>query len=284
MTCGYCGTHNGEGERRCRRCGRKPGDTLNGEFSLQTDGALAAAVETASVPPQVRAEASETALRRTARPIQASLFHERPASNVIPFEAYAPVEPPPRRPRAAPQKPRRRVAEEQGTLDFLPSQPAQPRTLSTTVEAVIYCEAPVATTLHRGIAAALDWSMVLIGYGLFLGVFQAAGGEFVLTRTNLLIFGGMLPLLGFAYGLMWAIVGGETAGMRWMRLRLTTFDGFRPEPRQRLLRFLGSCLSACTVLGMLWPLADEESLAWQDHISHTFPTPCVLDQQVFRRV
>jgi len=61
--------------------------------------------------------------------------------------------------------------------------------------------------------------------------------------------------------------------MRWTRLRLTTFDGFTPEPRHRLLRMLGSCLSVCSVVGLLWSLVDEEGLAWQDHISGTFPTP-----------
>ena len=71
--------------------------------------------------------------------------------------------------------------------------------------------------------------------------------------------------------------------MHWTHLRLTTFDGFRPELRQRLLRFAGSCLSLCTVVGLLWSLADEESLTWQDHISRTFPTPRELESQVFHR-
>jgi hypothetical protein len=38
---------------------------------------------------------------------------------------------------------------------------------------------------------------------------------------------------------------------------------------------LGSCLSVCTAVGLLWLLVDEESLAWQDHISGTFPTLAV---------
>jgi hypothetical protein len=37
------------------------------------------------------------------------------------------------------------------------------------------------------------------------------------------------------------------------------------------------------MLGLLWSLADEESLAWQDHISRTFPTPTAADTLVFRR-
>jgi uncharacterized RDD family membrane protein YckC len=217
------------------------------------------------------------------------LFQDRPAPNVIPFETYAPAEPRPRRTehtRSDPAKARRAkppVSEAQGSLDFLPAISDQPRTLGTTVEAVIICEAPVATSLHRAIAAALDWSMVLIGYGLFLLAYRLAGGQFVLTKTNLLLFTAALVLVAFTYGLFWAIARTETAGMRWVGLRLITFEGFPPEPHQRLLRFAGSCLSFGTLLGLLWSLADEESLGWQDHISRTFPTPVVAQSQVFCR-
>jgi len=34
--------------------------------------------------------------------------------------------------------------------------------------------------------------------------------------------------------------------------------------------------------GLLWSLADEESLAWHDHISRTFPTPRDSRTLVFR--
>src|SRR4051794_7691714 len=123
MTCGFCGSRNSIEEPRCRKCGRKPGDTLTGDIVLhQTNGQLAM---------QVQVQAVEAPSRRESRrPYQASLFQA--ASNVIPIEAYAPVEPRPRQQRteAAPAKstrnaPRRnsRVPEGQGTLDFLASAP-----------------------------------------------------------------------------------------------------------------------------------------------------------------
>ena len=292
MTCSYCGTRNVDGERRCRRCGRKPDDTLTDALAaVSTDGALATAVHPAAVHPAAQIGPTKPPANPSYA-IQASLFQDKPSSKVIPFEAYAShghvaePEPPRVRYRAADHKPALRKArpagESQGKLDFLPPQPVKPRASSTTGEALLYCDAPVATPLHRAVATALDWAMVLISYGLFLLVFRACGGQFFLNKSNLMVFGGTLLLLGFTYGLVWVIAGSETAGMRWMRLRLTTFDGFRPEPKHRLLRFLGSCLGVCTVLGLLWSLADEESLGMQDHISHTFPTPCVVDQ-VFRR-
>ena len=251
-------------------------------------------VEKAARPaPQIVAHAGGRAAGTAQpRPVQASLFQDRTNPKVIAIADYAP---PPARPKAAPKtatkttaaKPARRarpVPEEQGQLPFLPPQTAKPRTLGTTVDSVIYCEAPVATSLHRLVAAALDWAVVLIAYGTLLAVYHALGGEIVLNKTTAMAFGAMLLVTGFAYGMVWTIAASETAGMHWMGLRLTTFDGFPPEPRQRLLRFFGSCLSACTVLGLLWSLADEESLTWQDHISRTFPTPVALDQQIFRRV
>ena len=300
MTCSYCGSRNSETEHRCRRCGRRPGDTLNGGFTLhRSTGALATKARPAAVAVALAAPVARPVPLDLAHAIQGSLFSERPSANVIPIESFA--APPVVRPAAALKPashprpataatlakpaPRRaaRAPEGQGKLDFLPSAPPKPRTLSTTVEAVIYCEAPVATTLHRAVAAAIDWTMVLIAYGLFLLAFHLCGGEFAITKSTLPIFGAAFLLVAFTYGLYWIVAGTETVGMRWTQLRLITFDGFPPEDRHRIMRFAGACLSRCTGLGLLWSLADEESLAWQDHISRTFPTPYEMESRIFQR-
>jgi uncharacterized RDD family membrane protein YckC len=259
-----------------------------------TDGALATKLQPvgrihiAETPaPEIASEPIVRDAEDLSRAVQRSLFQDR-SSKIVPIQPYPPAATRPRaRAEGSPPRPpgRRisRVPEEQGRLDFLPPAPPKPRTLGTNVEAVIYCEAPVATILHRAVAAALDWSMVLIGYGAFLVLFKLLGGEFTLNKANLMVFGGMLPLIALAYGLIWTIAGTETAGMNWTSLRLTTFDGFPPEPKQRILRFAGSCLSLCTVVGLLWSFVDEESLAWQDHISRTFPTPVELESQIVER-
>jgi uncharacterized RDD family membrane protein YckC len=226
--------------------------------------------------------------------MQISMFQARPQSKVIPFDSFTdpplrgrPTVDPAKLPAAAsrPQSARRdkRPPDEQASLEFLPPVPGKPRTLATTVEAMIFCEEPVATVLHRTIAAAIDWAMVIIAYGLFLLVFHLMGGDFVFTKANRLIFAAVLPLLALLYGSLWAYAAVETPGMRWTHLRLTTFDGFQPERRQRLFRFAGSALSLCTVVGLLWVFADEEHLTWQDHISRTFPTPKKVDSKVFHR-
>jgi len=281
MTCGFCGSRNGDGEHRCRRCGRRPDDTLTGDYTLhRTEGQLAVAMQ-----PQV---ATEPPLRRPniGRAIQVPLFQDR-NSNVIPFESYAPVEPKPKQrstTNSTRRAPRRTVSEDQGTLDFLPPAPPKPRTLGTTVEAVIFCDAPVASRPHRVIAAAVDWSIVTIAYGLFLAVYRLMGCEFALSKGNVALLGGVLPLIGVLYGVMWAWAGVEPIGMQWAKLHLLTFDGFPPDRKQRLMRLAGSTLSVVTgCLGLLWSLVDEESLGWQDHMSRTFPTPVGLDEQVLRR-
>ncbi len=269
----------------------------------RTDGALAAQAE----PTRMWANTSASAHAahsgpvavqgprqpaKPMRPVQGSLFWEKPTGNVIPFESFhtPPSSPARSRTKSATgsksskaNSRRSHVHEGQGELDFLPPIPPKPRTLSTTVEAVIFCEDPVATRVHRAVAAGCDWSLVLLAYGMFLLTYSLCGGEFLLDKSSLLLIGGVLPLLACIYGLTWAIAGYETPGMRWANLRLTTFDGFRPERGQRLMRFLGACLSLCTVVGMLWSLSDEESLAWPDHISGTFPTPRAVDTQVFHR-
>ncbi len=292
MTCSYCGTRNGYGEHRCTRCGRKPEDTLIGGFAMPVvNGALATQLQPVSRMRVMERAQPEQAPREPpnfSHAVQASLFRERATSNLIAMpprvemkprvRAEGPAKPPSQKPtrRAKP------VVEGQGTLDFLPPAPAKPRQLGTTVEAVIYCEAPVATTLHRAVASALDWSMVLLGYGLFLLGYNLLGGQFDLTKSNVTAFGAMFLLIGFTYGLLFAWAGAETPGMRWTQLRLTTFDGFPPDRRQRLVRFGAAGLSRCTQLGLLWSLADEESLAWHDHISRTFPTPHDSRTLVFR--
>jgi uncharacterized RDD family membrane protein YckC len=148
---------------------------------------------------------------------------------------------------------------------------------------VIYCEAPVATPLHRAMAGAVGWSLVLIAYGLFLATYGLSGGAFLMNKTGLMLLGGALPLIAIVYSLVFAVARAESPGMHWTHLTIVTFDGDRPEPRHWFLRLLGSCLSHCTVVGMLWMFADEESLTWQDHISGTFPTPRESNTQVFRR-
>jgi uncharacterized RDD family membrane protein YckC len=142
------------------------------------------------------------------------------------------------------------------------------------LEAVIYCDAPVALPAHRGLAMALDTSMILIALGLFVITFQLAGGAIVLNGQTIPLFAGIAAVFGFFYHFLFCIANGDTPGMCWTGLQLLNFDGHRPDRDQRAYRLVAKCLSVLAAgLGLLWALVDEEKLTWHDHMSRTFPSP-----------
>lgn len=254
----------------------------------RTSGNLATA---AAVAPAL-APIPEPEQTRTVPARQRSLF---PEARVIPFESFAPRQPPqesepethaavsepPARPPA--RRSTHRVNDRQSSLDFLAPAPAAPRRLKTNVEAVIYCDAPVATPRHRAIASALDGGIVLAAFSVFLTVFRFLAGGITLNGRTLPVFVAAFALIAGFYGFVWVLAARETAGMRCAHLRLIDFDGFPPDTRSRIIRYAGSWLSFCTVgTGLLWALVDEESLTWQDHMSRTFPTLRESDSS-FRR-
>jgi uncharacterized RDD family membrane protein YckC len=160
---------------------------------------------------------------------------------------------------------------------------ARARTLKTSVEAQVYCDQPVATPMHRFVAGAIDAALILIGFGLFVIICQAAGGAFGQGRTFWISLTLGFVLVSAFYGLIWAIAGRETAGMRMTDLQLVTFDGFPVDGQTRALRLLATWLSFCSGgIGLIWSLADEEHLTWHDHISKTFPTIREIPQHFVR--
>jgi uncharacterized RDD family membrane protein YckC len=161
----------------------------------------------------------------------------------------------------------------QQSLDFL-NDPFETNPLGTEVEAVIYCDAPVALPMHRIMAAAADASMISIAAGAFLSIFYLSGGPIVFTKASVLLFVGVVGVVAVLYRLLWCLGNGDTPGMQFAGLRLVNFDGRLPDREQRLTRLAGSILSLASAgLGLVWALVDEENLTWHDHISKTFPSP-----------
>ena len=226
-------------------------------------------------------------------PPQPSLFGAELQSKLIPFEslpriAAQPSETAPGiattvvRPISTPTETKhaarpatRRVApaeDPQATLDFLPPLKTTGRTLKTDAEAVIFCDAAVAGPLHRATAAALDLSIITIAFVGVLITFQFLGKPVAIDRITLVMLGGMFGMAALFYGLLFAITGTVTPGMRWAHLRLITFDGFPLDGRNRALRLAGTWISVLSGgIGLLWALLDEENLTWHDHISKSFP-------------
>ena len=238
-------------------------------------GATALAIAVAAAPVRQKTQVADApaapASRRNQVPRQTRLFAELESGKVLPFpSAMKPAEPRPRSRRQSSQS----SSESQAFLDFLPPAPHVPRTLKTSVEAVIYCDAPVATPMHRAAAFAVDFAIVMLAIGAFLLTFHLCGGEF--GKINMYVelgFGGAFAGIVLFYGLLGVLTGAESAGARSAGLRFINFDGSPIDRSERALRFGCACLSFFSAgLGVLWSLADEESLTWHDHMSKTFPT------------
>jgi uncharacterized RDD family membrane protein YckC len=272
MECRYCRALNDEEDHRCGRCGRRlrasaarpapdtyPITTATAPSFMESYQPSAAHdVAATSV------QAAPTAPRVT---YQRALFSEMQRVVRMPQPAGAEPVSAPRSTRRTPRT--RRPVEGQQALDFNAAYQ-----IETPVEAVIYCDAPVALPTHRVMAAALDISMIVMGLGLFLLTFHVAGGEIVLTPQTIPLFGGIAAVLAIFYFFLFCVCDGDTAGMRWTQLRLVNFDGHAPNREQRAYRLIGTCLSLVAAgLGLIWALVDEESLTWHDHISKTFPSP-----------
>ena len=270
------------------------------------DGANALAPQPARVRPTPHPSAHlglDSSVATLAGPVprsgaQTSLFGGEP-QNVIPFAVvrklmtalvppHAPVDLEEtvemRRPIVAPESEQRKAQRKtrtappvenlQTALDFQPISSAQSaRMLKTTVEAVIYCDAPVARPWYRVLAGALDFSLIVVAAAIFAATFHYLGGAVVWSKLTLIFSAVALGGITLLYGLMWTIAGRESAGMRTMQLKLINFDGLPPDSRSRALRLLGTILGFCSGgLGLIWAFLDEENLTWHDHMSKTFPT------------
>jgi uncharacterized RDD family membrane protein YckC len=284
MRCKDCGFANGDDDHRCLRCGRRlSGIVIAAPPEYKTAGYSGANALAAAVVAEPSAEKP---------PLQTALFNGG-SEKVIPFErlqrqatgrlplaqgqpgtrAEAPPKPAPPVARVAVRVQSAPPVIEQTSLDFVPAALSRARKLKTNVEAQVFCDQPVATPTHRFVAAAIDTALILIGFGVLVVTSQLLGGSFGTGKEFWISLGATFVFVTLLYGLIWAIAGRETAGMRFTDLQLITFDGFPLDARSRALRFVATWLSFCSGgLGLVWALADEESLTWQDHISKTFPT------------
>jgi hypothetical protein len=204
---------------------------------------------------------------------QPSLFTSRELPRVVAFETISPgsIEAPPKRSVVSKPRVRRpKVIPGQQTLEFTPTgaRRARPR------EGVIYCDAPVAMPAHRSIAAALDASLIVVGLGIFGLIFQFMGGQIAFNVKTAPVLAAVVAGVVLFYKIFCCLGNGDTVGMKWSHLTLVNFDGQVPDRKQRFCRLASGVLSlAAAGIGLLWALADEETLTWHDHMSKTFPTP-----------
>lgn len=133
---------------------------------------------------------------------------------------------------------------------------------------------PVAELSVRRRAAAVDAICLLSAFAVVLGAFAFFGGRLIASKLDAFVCAAILTLLYTQYFSLFTMMGGATPGMMLTGLRLVSFDGSAPEPRQLIRRCAGYLISGgMALMGFLWSFWDEDHLSWHDHISQTYITP-----------
>lgn len=277
MVCQYCRANNDDENHRCSRCGRRMEDrsssrrpemfpVQNGAVAPVFDQSLRQTNDVATpARPQLVTELAKKADRQDYS-VQGSLFGPQAVGTI--------AQPTPRRSSPPPAPRVRRDRSAQQKLEFERAFPEGARTLPTSVEAAVYCNAPVAMPTHRAIAAALDGAIIVAAIGVFVATFYFAGLEIVFTKETWPVYAGVAVLISLFYRILFCIGNTDTIGAQWAGLRLLNFDGRRPSRKQRFYRTAGTCVSIISSgIGFAWALVDEERLTWHDYISKTFPSP-----------
>jgi len=293
MICSRCAHWNNEDDHRCTKCAARLSDRQV-ESAFYNQGALALQPRMEATPvavmeevaaPQERSEESGPRLPKFRTALQQSLFALRESGKIVSIDGTA--EEAPRQPRKTNSLPNRKrtvtasYLPQQGVLEFVPVATPQARKLATSVDAQIFCEHEVASVSHRLFASLYDLGFISLLVMTFLGLLYWGCDDLasaLADPVSATILAAGSVLIGLLYHSVFLAVRGETPGMRFAGLRLVDFDGRKTSETQLHMRILGAFVSVLPAgLGLLWALVDEESLTWQDHISHTFPTPVSFD-------
>ena len=282
MECSYCRHDNPARLHRCQRCGR--------ELRPLNVSSLRPQAELNRETPTVKEPGRETWLTSSRTPggehpfrpqlASSGPVHLRAKSAQTEFLRPGPIVVPNQKTAAAAQLTpvRQQPSQQLSQLKrrYLPTYDSNrgPETLSVQTSGSIACDLPVASPIHRLLAAAVDFGLTLLAIGLFTATFLLAGGELPANKTATLWFAGGLLMVVLSYHLLWALLGVEPPGQDWVGLRLVTFQGARPSRRTFLIRWLATISSGAVLgFGLVWCFLDMEKLAWQDYLSGTFLTP-----------
>ncbi|WP_321470167.1 RDD family protein [uncultured Paludibaculum sp.] len=275
MRCRYCGAENHSHQMRCAKCQRRM-DEGNGYYPI-VDGAAAPDLDYQPERPsseqaqRLKAVHSNPAVERTGgRPMQPPLFPYREPRKVIGLGDYDAPQPSAPRQRG-PSAPRaRKQTAGQTAFDFeTPAPPSQPFSREMDRRS----DYPVAPLVLRGMATLFDCGLVLGMVGLFLLTVRLSLGSIPTGIPFYFCYGFATILIAGVYKLLFCMFGQVTLGLQGAHLQIVSFDGHRPTSSQRFVRMFSGWISLASVgMGVLWSVADRDSLTWHDHISQTFLT------------
>lgn len=292
MICSRCAHWNNEDEHRCTKCAARLNDRQV-ESAFHTRGALAlqpmiqeAPVGLALATPNPSLEVASGPenthgrIPRYVTSLQQSLFALREGGRVVSIDGLEQERPQTRKQTTASHRRRQATASylpQQGVLEFVPMAAPQARKLATSVDARIFCEQPVASVSHRLFGGLYDLGFISVFIMAFLGMIYWGCDDLASALSDPLsgvLLTAAAVVIGLLYHTVFLAIRGETPGMRFAGLKLVDFDGRDTTEEQLQMRILGAFFSVLPAgMGLVWALLDEESLTWQDHISHTFPTP-----------
>ena len=300
MNCTRCGQWNNQDDHRCTKCAARLSDRQV-ESAFHNHGSLAlqplvreSSVAVMEEAPGLSIESSSDVdnaprIPRYVTSLQQSLFALREAGKIVSIDGLGGDDSRgsnnKKTASAAPHKKNRPVTAsylpQQGVLEFVPMVTPQARKLGTSVDARIFCEHEVASVAHRTFAALYDMGFISLLVMTFLGILYWGCEDLaaaLVDPVSAAVLAAGSVMIGLIYHSAFLAFRAETPGMRFAGLRLVDFDGRRTSEAQMQMRILGAFVSVLPAgLGLLWALVDEESLTWQDHISHTFPTPVSND-------
>jgi uncharacterized RDD family membrane protein YckC len=128
--------------------------------------------------------------------------------------------------------------------------------------------APFAVRVFAGLMDAL---IVAVSAALFAMTALKIGVELPHSKQALALVVMVPGLLWAVYQYLFLVHGGCTPGMQMAHLGVCTFDDEPAARAARRWRALGMVLSVAPLgLGLLWALADEDTLCWHDRISRTY--------------
>jgi len=129
----------------------------------------------------------------------------------------------------------------------------------------------VAPLGQRVFAGMVDVSAVLVAAVTFVLVFVKITGGMPESKLAPVIGAAIVGILWAIYQYMFIVYAGTTPGLQVSGLSLRDFNGEHMRRMARRNRAIGMVVAALPLgLGFLWALLDEDSLCWQDRMSHTY--------------
>ena len=153
----------------------------------------------------------------------------------------------------------------------LDAQPGQEVQSSEEDNGLLSVPLQAASIDRRLMAAAMDFCLVTGAYLAFLLVF-ALSTPHLPSGKGAVVMGGVVYLaLWILYQFLFFSLADATAGMRYARIALCTFEDENPSRRALRMRIAAWWISALPLgLGFAWAMLDEDNLSWHDRMCRMY--------------